>query len=213
MAKEANWDKTIISKKRLNLEGKLGADDTFKGRHIIHRDSPIDCGVYLGQGKREAIVVDSEKQPEIKELYQKAKEKNYANGTPEIKVLRAVFETVKYAMRYDNEAVEKLVSERGVGNDKKISLSSFINKRIGVCRQHALACAVLLELYQKDSILDSKSKISVDRNSTHLGGHAWCRYTNPADEVFILDVAQDYVGFLNDASVKDKWAYERPEDF
>jgi len=56
MAKEnTKEDRTIIMSRRLGLE-----DSMYFGRLVIHRDSPIDGGVYLGKYQREAIVVDSE---------------------------------------------------------------------------------------------------------------------------------------------------------
>jgi len=200
----AKWNKTHFMKQR------LGIDEFYQGRHIIHRDSKIDGGVYLGQGQREAIVVDSEKYPRLRELYGEAKKKATENGSiKKDKILEAVYETVKEAMPIqDNDAVEKIIDEYSVRNDGKISLDVFLEEGVGVCRHDALACAALLELFGKDGI--TRGKASVDRNSTNLGGHAWCRYKNSGNEIYILDVAQDYIGKLEDAS---NWEYQRPEDF
>ncbi|MFH1065535.1 MAG: hypothetical protein V1734_03455 [Nanoarchaeota archaeon] len=203
----ADWDRTMFSEKRLEdvLEG-----ESYLGRKIIHRDSPIDKGVYLGAGEREAIVVDSEKYPAIRKLYEKAKEKaligiaseNVVKGL----ILNAVYSTVKESMNYDNEAVDRLVDICNSGTDGKIALDIFIKNKVGVCRHMALACGALLELFKKDGFVSGN--VSIDRN-TDGSGHAWCRYTNSGGEVYILDVAQSYIGRMEKA---ENWDYRRPDE-
>ncbi len=212
----AKWDKTDIMLKRLKRAGKLEKKDNenyFQGRPIIHRDSLVDGGVYLSQGESEAIVVDS-KYPELRHLYKKAQKKamNESGHIRKDRVLKAVYNTVKEAMpKQDDAAAKKIVDDYKVMKDKKIALDVFLKEGVGVCKHDALACAALLELFKKDGYITGKP--SVDRNSDYQNGHAWCRYTNSAGDVFILDVAQHYKGLLKDASKKDKWAYKRPEDF
>jgi len=204
----AEWNKTRV------LEQRLGPESGFyQDRPVIHRDSPIDGGVYLGQDEREAIVIDSQKYPKQRELYEASKRRATERGiVRKDRILGSVFETVAEAMpRYDIDAVEKLIQRYGVENDGKISLDVFLKKGIGICRHHALACAVLLELFGKEGFISGKA--SIDRNSTDIGGHAWCRYTNSAGEVFILDVSKKYIGRLEDIENEDRWAYQRPEDF
>lgn len=190
-----------------NLESEL-----YQGRPIIHRDSPIDGGVYLGEGQREAIVVDS-MDLRIKQLYDLAKSRVTINGVMmKDKVLRVVYNSVAEAMpRQDSNAVRELVNSQGVENDGKISLGVFLEEGVGVCIHDALACAVLLELFKKDGVIQGKA--SVDRNSIFFSGHAWCRYTNSGDEIFILDVRQKYIGRLEGALAGDRWAYQRQDDF
>jgi hypothetical protein len=54
--------------------------------------------------------------------------------------------------------------------------------------------------------------VSIDRNSIPgLGGHAWVRYQNSKDVVFVIDPAQNYVGRLDEAP-KQGWSYKRPEE-
>jgi len=229
----AEWDRTQEMKQR--LKGKIDRG-YYGGRHIIHRDSDIDGGVYLGKNQREAIVVDSEKHPRLRELYETSKDKMTGNRCEgrisqvvgdnfedfsearyheayyyitENSVLKAVYDTVDEAMpNRDKEAVEEILDEHGVEKDGKISLDIFIGRGVGVCRHLALTCAALLELFKKDGVI--KGKPGVDRNSNGSNGHAWCRYTNPDGEIFILDVGR-YMGKLSDASEK-RWFYERPED-
>ncbi|MBU2638844.1 MAG: hypothetical protein KJ955_07765 [Nanoarchaeota archaeon] len=204
----ADWSRTMFSEKRLEdvLEG-----ESYLGRKIIHRDSPIDKGVYLGAGEREAIVVDSDKYPAIRKLYEKAKEKALVGlaekDIVKCMVLRAVYETVKETMTAcDEKAVDAIVRLARCGKDGKIALDLFIENQVGVCRHMALACGALLELFRKDGFVSGN--ISIDRN-TDKGGHAWCRYTNSGGEVYILDVAQNYVGRMEKAV---NWDYRRPDE-
>jgi hypothetical protein len=209
----ANWDKTQSMKRRLQREGKLDEGDVYQGRPIIHRDSPVNGGVYLGEGQREAIVVDSKKYTGLSALYAIAKDKaTVGENIRKDLILEAVFQTVREAMpKQDLEAVQKITRKHGVEKDGKIALDVFLEEHTGVCRHDALTCAALLELFKGEG--HARGKASVDRNSTEKGGHAWCRYTNSDGIVFILDVAQDYLGRLEKAPEKKRWAYERPEDF
>ena len=202
------WDRTVIMMRRLSLDEGL-----YSGLPVIHRDSPIDGGVYLGKGQREAIVVDSQKYPRLlKKLYEIAKKRAMKNETlKKDKILNAVYETVSEALPIqDDNAVRNLIKDYGFQNDIKVSLDLFLNSGIGVCRHSALACGALLELFKKDGII--RGEVSIDRNSTFLGGHAWCRYTSFNRRIFILDVTLQYLGALNDASEKSIWGYKRLED-
>ena len=207
----SEWNKTTLTKDRLKLEGKLyevKGVSYYEGRPIISRDTPIDGGVYLGQGMREAIVVDSKKYPAIGSLYEKAKAKTRVNGeVRRDKVLGAVYDTVKEAMKYDEARTEEIVKKHGAKKDGKIKLDHFIEEEFGICRHQALTCGVLLELFKNDRFI--RGKPSVDRNSIGKYGHAWCRYTSTG--VAILDVAQGYFGNLEDAP-SDGWDYKRPEE-
>lgn len=202
------WDKTHILKKRLEDDIEyVGGKPFYQGRHVISRDTAVDGGVYLGQGSREAIVVDTKKYPEhFKELYKKArKEASDGKHVDKNRILRAVYNAVKGAMKYDDASVEEIISKYGVENDGKISLNIFLHEGVGICRHQALACAALLERFKKYGHISGKP--SVDRNSLCNGGHAWCRYTNSFGNVYILDVAQNYIGRLEDV---EKWDYRRP---
>lgn len=203
----AKWDRTFCMTQR--LEDRLD-EDFYKGRRVIKRDSPIDGGVYLGKSEREAIVVDSVKYPAIRKLYEKAKEKALVDrvdiSVAKNLILNAVYDTVKEAMKYDEKAVDALVNLVNCGKDRKIALDMFIDRKIGVCRHMALACGALLEMFVKEGYL--RGKVSIDRNKIR-GGHVWCRYTNSGGTVYILDVAQGYIGKIENAK---NWDYRRPDE-
>ena len=205
------WNKTQVMKVRLGLRNL--ENEFYQGRPVIHRDSRIDGGVYLGQGQREAIVVDFRKDHKLMDLYEKVKDKSLKNGViKKSRILGAVYGAVKESMpRQDYEAVKEIINRYGVEEDGKISLGVFLEEGAGVCRHDALACAALLERFKEEGIV--KGRASLDRNSNHLGGHAWCRYTNSGGEVFILDVAQNFLGRLEESLNEDRWAYQRPEDY
>ncbi|MDO8517260.1 MAG: hypothetical protein Q7S33_03985 [Nanoarchaeota archaeon] len=204
------WDKTYISKRR--LEDKLKYMDGvpyYQGRFLIERESPIDGGVYLGQGQREAIIVDSQKGIQLKKLYEIAKKKASENNkVKKYKVMDAVFETVGEFMKFDEDKAEEIVKEKNAGKDVKINLDCFIENGVGVCRHMALTCGVLIEMFKKDGYVSGKP--SVERNSSEAGGHAWCRYTDNNEKSLILDVARGYIGLLENGICA--WNYKRPSE-
>ena len=207
MPNSASWDYTQI--------GNRIVGDRFQGRRCIRRDEPVSGGVWVVPGVQEAIVVDPQKYPEeYDRLYESAKQKASPLGVVERgRVLRAVFETVKEAMPYSQRGVDNVLE--GLGPDKKIELSSFIANRTGVCRHQALACCALLERFKSEGHI--RGNVSADRNMNFsprgdAGGHAWARYTNSAGEVFILDVAQKFVGSLQESIGLGAWNYLRPEE-
>jgi len=113
------------------------------------------------------------------------------------------------AIKWDEGAVDEIIKEFGVGQDKKISLERFLERGFGVCRHQALACGVILERFSKEGYIQGKA--SIDRNLTHLGGHVWCRYINSKGEIIILDVAQNFFGYLSASPPERRLFYERPE--
>ena len=217
----AVWDHTKVMLDRLKEKiDWIDGIPTYEGRRVIHRDSPIDGGVYLGKHQREAIVVDSEKYPKLKEMYQTAIKKlvpkKYDGDTgkkifDEDDILLTVFNLVKETMPPDANAFDRLdmlLDELDINEDKKVGIDTFLNYGVGICRHHALAIGAILELFKKDGHL--KGNISVDRNSTYMGGHGWCKYNNN-NETIILDVALGYFGRISDAPESGRWAYERPD--
>lgn len=210
----AVWDITWAVEKRLGDKIYLkDGEKYFKGRRVIDRYSPVDGGVYLGKSGGEAIVVDSEKYPILRELHEEVKSKATENifGKKEKRIIHAVYDTVAEAMpMQDVSEVERVVRSCNVSKDGRISLGTFLEQGVGVSRHDALACAVLLELSKKDGIIEGTP--SVDRNTVGYDTYVWCRYKNPKGKIFILDVRKGFVGELSRASGETGWPYERPND-
>jgi len=134
------WNRSIVVKERLG-------GTTHEGRRIIFRDTPIDLGVYPGAGMREAIVVDSRKDPQIRILYEKAKLRAQSRR---LGFLTAVFQIVSEEIPYNEERANHLISRLNAWHDKKLYLGHFIEEHCGVCRHQALAAGVIIELATKE---------------------------------------------------------------
>lgn len=221
--KDVNWDKTKVVARRIKDNpfyeepDEASPNGYYKGRKIIGRDIPINGGVYLGQGPREAIVVD-ETHGELLNEYKafvEQREKKVASGEAETfkkQLLGDVFAYVKKQLEFDLEKVEEIHENEGNGEaDKKISLDVYLQYGAGVCRHQALFGGYLLERLAKDGRIGGK--VSVDRNFIKgRGGHAWIRYTNEKGKVFIIDPAQNFIGLLDSVDDKRRWFYKRPTD-
>lgn len=218
---EAVWNYTSFLEDRMKdssasfyeEQGQVPEQELFRGRPMIARDRPINGGVYAtGAGNSEAIVVDDQKDVNLDKVYQILQErlKAHIDAGENIKgkFLTEVYQLVQEVMPYDMARTQQILSK--IGADNKVYLSSYING--GVCRHQALLVGYLLERLTKDGI--AGGKVSVDRNHVpNRGGHAWTRYTNSKGTVYILDVAQHYIGELS--AIKNdetRWFYERPED-
>jgi hypothetical protein len=224
-----DWEKTIRGVKRVektpfyeepDKESKHGY---FKGRRIIGRDIPINKGVYLGGGEREALVVDDEKyKSKFEEVYSNLlKEKDIYKRLylPKYKgekvlplkterLLKDVYKTVNKFLPFNAEKAEKIADQ--YAPDKEVSLTEFIDKKAGSCRHQALLAGYLLEKLIDDEFI--KGKVSVDRNYLKgKGGHAWVRFQNDKGEIYILDPAARYIGKLKDTR-RQEWPYQRPGD-
>ncbi|MBU0457064.1 MAG: hypothetical protein KKD75_02880, partial [Nanoarchaeota archaeon] len=226
------WNRTKLIENRLESILKNGL---YQGRHLIRRDSPIDGGVYLGGGRREAIVVNSQNSSLIEYVYAKAKkmvdsakkspledplkedpakenplEENLsAKENPEKFILMTTYNIVRDYLTYSEKEVDKIILKHNAYEDKKISLGVFIGEGYGVCRHQALLAGFLLERFIKEGYL--QGKVSIDRNSL-LSAHAWCRYTSEDGKVTIIDPAQGFFGSLEKSLEKLSWEYHRKED-
>ena len=219
MEDKVEWNKTVLVQERVknnsfyeepSSESKYGS---WQGRPIIGRDFPINGGVYLGGGEREAIVVDDNKQPELKSIYQellKRRAIKEKRGEPfKYGVLKEVFDITREMLPFNERVVDGLTAD--LEPDQKIALSVFINSKGGVCRHEALLAAYLLEKLKVDKYVSGK--VSVDRNFVEgKGGHAWVRYVNSANQVYIIDPAQNFIGRIEDIGL-DQWFYTRPSSF
>lgn len=200
--------------------------EVYRGRRQIERDSRIDGGVYMGTYGGEAIVVDSKNRPEAYDaLLEQAKEIAHQTGRPlSVEVaIGSVYKAVGEKMQYSQQGVDTILNEAAKMQGKpkfedgtKLDLGAFISRGVGVCRHQALACGVLLERMIDQGLI--RGQVSVDRNKkwSPLGdrrdGHAWARFTTEDGRVFIIDVAQRFIGTLEDSRKRDGWSYMRPED-
>jgi len=211
-----DWNRTIVAiRNRPETVYFENGIPYFQGRRVVGRDTPVIGGVSLGAGGREAITVDIDPRrgyTKLRELYGQAKLAASVGGVVQRnRVLPAVYETVNLAFKTKSEkAVNALLAKYEVGPDQKIALDVFIAEGVGVCRHAALACAAILEMFKQDGHI--RGEISVDRNGTDAGAHAWCRYASHSGEVVILDVMQGYFGTLKESIQKAYWDYFRPED-
>lgn len=190
----------------------------FDKRPIIGRDTPINGGVYVGAGEREAIVVDDAKEQLLVDAYAELLERRIADVVKNDHrmnqgVLEDVFALVREKIPYSQAIVDEVyrkVLQSPNNPNHKVSLGSYILHKGGVCRHQALLGAYLLEKLAQEGIL--RGRVSVDRNTVPgKGGHAWIRYTGSHGVVSIIDPAQGYIGRLMDVK-EDRWFYERPED-
>lgn len=180
----------------------------YMNRPIISRDTPINGGVYLGSAKREALVVDFEKDVYLNNLYEEAKLGAKINGrVSKHLIIPSVYSSVKRSMP-SSKGYKLLLDRFDLRNDKKVYLGSFIAHRTGVCRHKALACAALLERFIKEGYLSGN--VSIDRNNNGKSAHAWTRYTCNNGTVVILDVALGYLGPL--VGPNQRWDYRRKDD-
>lgn len=216
-----SWDKTIVAVNRIKESpfyeeaGPGAPHGSYEGRHLIGRDVPIHGGVYIGQGVREAIVVDEkygtltktykEFFRERKKLLRAGERKSFKAG-----ILKDVYnfslEKLPYRMDIANFVEESYVNE----GDEKVALDTYLEMGGGICRHQALFIGYLLEKMVNDGLLGGE--VSVDRNYVPMrGGHAWVRYTSNSGQVFIIDTALRYIGKLDDLD-EQMWFYARPED-
>jgi len=201
-----------------------GGVEFFKNRKIIGRDVSVNKGIYVGAGPREAIVVDR-KYGELNRLYEKAKKRATVDGKVNKNyVIKAVFDVVNEAMPVKDDAeVKKLRKKRNIGKDGEIPLDVFLREGVGVCRHNALATADLLQHFKEEGILTGKA--SVDRNTktivingeTKRPGHAWCRYTNSAGDVYLIDPMHGKLKKLSELDLRKwehggDWDYKRAGD-
>lgn len=198
----------------------------FAGRKIIGRDTPINGGVYLGNGAREAIVVDDARYPtELAGAYRDLRVRMGIEQRKPEGVRKTTFQLVyditrenlggnlgerEIESRLGNVLQRYTGSFRGVnarGEDIKIALNVFMKEKVGICRHRALLAGYLLERLAKDNVL--RGKVSVDRNIIQArGGHAWVRWEGPGGRAFIIDPSLGYVGPIENAP--RFWSYDRP---
>ena len=204
-----------VAEQRQAREGYLD-----KPRHSINRDSELEGGVYEGAYGGEAIVADWGES--LQESYDEIKAELGDAPTSE-QVLAVAYRHVKERMKYDQEAVDRIFTEKARGvNHQKVALEVYIDEGVGVCRHQALFVGLLLEHLIKDGLLSGK--VNVDRNMNRRAneedkydGHSWVRYTDSNGKVYIVDVAQHQNDTLQNLRQRRErgeriWNYARPED-
>jgi hypothetical protein len=213
-----SWGNTRAIEARLSdqIEENVGADGQvqreFQGHHLISKDSQINGGVYPGANAREAVFVDEANDPELLAAYDTflARLEDYKASYYDTRrnMLSLVFAYVAEKMPSASRKVREQVN--AMGPDELVPLSHFLDG--GVCRHQALFAGYLLE--KLIAAGEIQGKVSVDRNTMKaLGSHAWVRFTDANNEVYILDVTQNFMSKLADIDPKKApWPYARDED-
>lgn len=221
---EGDWSRTEVLKQRLKgnplYEEPYGKERVgrFAGRPIIARDTPINGGVYLGSGEREAIVVDDQKYPqELNQAYQELRRKMEQEKGGGKGIFEHVNDVAKEALGGSEnlaeigKKVDQLVESltKKYGPDTKVALNDFIKEKAGLCRHRSLLAGYLIERLVNEGVL--RGNVSIDRNYLpNEGGHAWVRWEAArTHQVFIIDPSMNYVGRIENAP-KD-WNYQRPK--
>lgn len=212
--KRTEWSYTQVADDIEAIKALMSDD-----RHRIGRDTSVLNGFYTGEYGGEAIVVNYDAIPEFYEkLADSALDRALkSDGTVDKSlVLNSVYELVTEQMPYSLDGVKEVNKKLGVTDFRKVSLSAYASKNTGVCRHQALLVATILEILKNRGVLNGA--ISVDRNLqwTDEGeqeGHAWARYTSKAGQVFILDVAHQFIGTLEQSQqIESGWNYLRDEE-
>lgn len=186
-------------------------------RHLIGRDTNVLNGIYTGAYGGEAIVVDYDTMPEYYDrLADSALDRalNPDGTVDKSLVLNSVFDVATELMPYSLEAVDAVNKKFNVGDFRKISLSAYVSNNAGVCRHQALLVTAMLEILKNRGVLHGEASIDRSVQWTEQGdpeGHAWVRYTASNGQVYILDVAQEFIGTLEQSQQKAYgWNYVRP---
>lgn len=204
---------------QLLKEDKNG-QELYSKRPVIDRSTTdpegmVDIRSWVGGG--EAIVVDSEKVPTpYIELVQKCEQKLQEKGVfSEQDMMQAIFESVSETMDYDLEYANNRAASIDT-KSKKINLADYLADGKGVCRHMALAGqwlgARMAEKYP-ELLGSGEFTVPVNQREVDNAAHEWIRYTNPKGKVYIIDVAQKFVGTLEDVVHDTNSGFERWEYF
>lgn len=217
----ADWNKTELAQERLKERGLYEEPDResktgyYLRRPIIGRDTPINGGIYVGGGEREAILVDdSFEKSKLHDVYDELiqvrsedvkRGRHFKEG-----LLTDVFELVQKRLPYRPDIVRQLAIKNKIKPDQKVSLTAYLKAGGGVCRHQALLVAYLLERAGKEGKVSGK--VSIDRNFVPgVGGHAWIRYTNSIGDVIVIDPARQITATLDELPDEIRKLYERPK--
>lgn len=224
------WDVTEHAEKAANInhprppvplweEQIVKVPRVWNGRNVIERDVRIGGGVYLfskdGKTIDEALVVDDDRSPELKTIYNEVKKRTVFESRmrkiPEKNIAFSVIkDVVDEVMPYFGGVVEASdeLSDRFIG--REMDIGENIRANVGVCRHKALVAGYVIERLIADGVL--RGKVSVDRsfNPDTGKGHAWVRYTSLDGKVFVFDPAKNIIGSLQQVMAEKTWDYRRP---
>ncbi|MFH0779823.1 MAG: hypothetical protein V1928_03090 [Parcubacteria group bacterium] len=246
---ENQFDKTYFASERVKKtmpEGYREADENapygyYFGRRILGHDMTVNDSVYIGEGDREAIVIDDKKDAPLREAYRRFIETRRQEALMQIKskknilskafaaifnksnggeltkeqfldgIAKSVFDFVRQAMPNNLTLVNEL-AQNAINMSK--SRKTYIGSYLN---EKAGVCRhqALLSAYVLEKLINDgylQGQVSVDRNKVKSrGGHAWARFTDKDGEITIIDAAQNFCGKMEDAG-QFRWKYARPED-
>lgn len=222
-ARDTLWNQASSIKERLIHHREYQETDnrnkygSFRGKAIIDLDAPISEGVYLGAPAREAIYVnrDSDLLNQVyKNMLVDIRKIKEALGLGfEEKVLNIAMKTVQKCFAHNSQiAVNRLRLTHKIVTDEEMPLDFFVMQETGDAEHASLLLAFLLEKLHREQINFLGGKVSIDRNWIPGGGHAWVRYVNGGNNIYIIDCLKGYLGRLDNYS-GERWAYERKEDY
>ncbi len=211
-----DWGRTKRSVSNRAGDPSLKDAAIFRQRHLIDRDSRIGGGVYLGENKREALVVDWSPKKEqhrgpspLTQLYKEALSRCHKGGIFDKRTaLREVYDLVRETFKDNSDSgLDKVFSDSGIKPDDKVPIDLFIVTKTGVCRHMAITIGAILERMCDEGYLGGK--VNIHRNQSSLGAHAWIRYTASDGKPYILDAMHGYIGSLA-KSFTSQWNYFMP---
>ncbi len=202
----------------MSYESKETSDGKTDHTDLLHPVMSIRGLIYEptadDRSSRETLLVDNEENMSPYIDFFREVEKRAVDDEGKVqrqRVLRAIFDTVHEKMPSSEEAIGQFRHENGGYNGKVMGLSQFMEAGVGTWLHQTLACGVLIEYYKDDGHLDGylESKIATDGGSDI---HGWMRFTDVSGEVYILDVAKNYFGTLEDSIQDAAWDYLSLED-
>lgn len=183
------------------VRGEYGAPDYYLDRPVIARGTPIDGGVNVGAGFREAIVVDFAKDTRLNQAYnefvsQLPKDPPLHNQSFEQRLLKKLDVFVDSKLGGSSPDLEhqlnELLSHQNIRAEQKVLAGFFLHHEIGVCRHRALIAGAFLERMVKEGRLDGA--VEIRRNARDDGAHAWAVFTDHAGNRTVIDPMHRYIG-------------------
>ncbi len=161
----------------------------FRGRPMIGEETVVTGGIFVSAGAHEAIVVDEKYgylAQILENIFQLAEKrekegKNFKQG-----ILTDISRIVQHTLKFDPAAVTKLLKDKNIGADAKVSLDIFIQARVGVARHQVLLAAYLIEKLRKKGLLNGRFAFDPRIKKEH-GEDERLFYINSVGKVFVVD--------------------------